>query len=317
MGLMVWPRVVRNMDRLRESRKGVSELPSILDGQEKKGIRSLDGTALFVDYLGEKDPTVFLAHGYTGNGTEFHYQKPYLAEKYRVVSMDFRGHGRSEVPESKDYHVERLAEDLKAVVDAFEPERFVVAGHSMGGITAFKFYELFANEYKDRLKGLAIIDSTGLDLAEGVSLRWRLFIQWNKNLLENDFSEALAARLSDSPLMYLCMRWLVYGKRPPASEIEFLQRMGCSTPIITLRGAARNLLEYHLEHCLPNVDVPVMLLVGSEDTLMANDRENNRTFSLLPDARLKVFKGAGHCAPQEQPDEFNQALGGFLAEVFA
>lgn len=71
------------------------------------------------------------------------------------------------------------------------------------------------------------------------------------------------------------------------------------------------------EYYLPSVAVPVMLLVGSEDSLMASDRENRRTYSLLPDARLKVFEGAGHMAPQEQPEEFNEALGGFLAECFA
>jgi pimeloyl-ACP methyl ester carboxylesterase len=245
------------------------------------------------------------------------YQKPYLAEKYRAVSFDFRGHGRSEVPESRDYHVERLAEDLKAVVDAFEPEQFVVAGHSMGGYAAFKFYEHFGKEYEGRLKGLAIIDSTGLDLATGMSLRWRLFGQLNKNQLENDLSKALAAKLSDSSLMYVCIRWLMFGERPLASELEWIQRMGCSTPIATTKGAGKDLNDYCFEYYLPNVDIPVMLLVGSEDSLMANDRENTRTYALLPDARLKVFEGTGHMSPQERPEEFNGALDGFLTEVFS
>jgi pimeloyl-ACP methyl ester carboxylesterase len=59
-----------------------------------------------------------------------------------------------------------------------------------------------------------------------------------------------------------------------------------------------------------------MLLVGSEDDLTKIDRKNRRTYSLLPDARLKVFEGAGHLALQEMPEEFNIALDGFLTEVF-
>jgi non-heme chloroperoxidase len=317
LGLIVLPGLVRHMDRRRESKEETGDRPSILDGEEKKGIHSLDGAALYVDYLGERDPTVFLVHGYNVNGQEFHYQKPYLAEKYRVVSLDLRGFGRSEVPESRDYHVERLNEDLKAVVDAFEPERYVVAGHSLGGLTAFKFYELFGKEYEGRLKGLAIIDSTGLDPDKGASLRWRLFAKNNKNLPVNSITEALVTKMSDSPLMYLYLRWFVFGKRPPASEVEYLQHIGCSTPLITMKEAAKGIIDCRLEYYLPNVDIPVMLLVGSEDTLMKNDRENRRTYSLLPDARLKVFEGAGHCAPQEQPKEFNEALDGFLTEVFA
>lgn len=315
-GVMSVPGLVRRMDRRRERAQGTADRPSIMDGKEREGVRSPDGTALYVDYLGERDPTLFLAHGYTCDGTEFRYQKPYLAGKYRVVSLDFRGHGRSELPGSGDYSIDRMAEDLKAVVDAFEPESFVIAGHSMGGLAAFKFYELFAGEYGDRLKGLAIIDSTGLDVATGWSLRWRLLLEFNRYLKENGFTEALFAKLSDSPLMYLYVRWLVFGKRPPASMVEMLQLMMCTTPITTLKGIVKDGLDYRFEYYLPNVDIPVVLLVGSEDSLMANDRRNERTYSLLPDARLEVFEGAGHMAPQEQPEELNRALDGFLTEVF-
>lgn len=238
-GLIGLPGLVRASDRRRETREGAGDRPSIMDGEEKQGVCSLDGTPLYVDYLGESDPTVFLVHGYTADGTEFRYQKPYLAEKYRVVSLDLRGHGRSEVPESRDFGMERLAEDLKVVVDAFEPERFVVAGHSMGGMATFKFYELFGKEYEGRLKGLAIIDSTGVD-ATGLSLRWGLFVRSNaKNLKENDLSRALMEKMRDSSFAYLVLRWLACGKRPPASAVEELQHMAFSTPVVTLKGAAQ------------------------------------------------------------------------------
>ncbi|MDY6794145.1 MAG: alpha/beta hydrolase [Actinomycetota bacterium] len=315
LGLISMPVLVRWMDRRREKGEGAVDRPSILDGKDKEGIRSLDGTALYVDYLGEKDPTVFLIHGYSENGQVFRYQKPYLAGKYRVVSLDLRGHGRSEVPESGNYHTERLAEDLKAVVDAFEPEKFVLVGHSMGGFTSFTFYERFGKDYEGRLKGLAIIDSTGVDIT-GASPRWRLFISLGKLLVDNTFSRAIAARMDKSSLTYFFLRWLAFGKRPPASEVEFLQQMSCSVPIAALRGAARGCDDYLFERHLPGVDIPVILLVGSEDSLMADDRRNQRTYSLLPDARLEVFEGAGHNALQERPEELNRALDGFLTEVF-
>ncbi|MFW6113989.1 MAG: alpha/beta fold hydrolase [Actinomycetota bacterium] len=316
MGLMSIPALVRSADRHRERKGGAADRPSILDGKEKEGVRSQDGTALHVDYLGDNDPTVFLVHGYSESGQIFRYQKPYLAGKYRVVSLDLRGHGRSEVPQSRDYDIERLAEDLKAAVDAFEPERFVIAGHSMGGFTSFVFYHRFGKDYEGRLKGLAVIDSTGVDLT-GASLRWRVFMNLGKQLVDNKFTRAAAAKMEYSSITYIFLRWLAFGKRPPAGEIEFLQRIAASTPIASLKGSAKGCDNYMFERHLPGVDIPVVLLVGSEDSLMADDRRNQRTYSILPDARLEVFEGAGHMAPVERPEEINRALDGFLTEVFA
>ena len=314
-GLLSLPSFIRALDRRRESREGAGDLPSIMDGDELKGVCSLDGTPLYADCLGESGHTVFFLHGFCASGQTFHYQKPFFSDRYRVVSLDLRGFGRSEIPESGDYRVERLVEDLKSVVDATNPGEFVVAGHSLGGLVAFKFYERFGSEYKGRLKGLAIIDSSGTD-ANDLSLRWKLLARASANMKPGRFAEALTAYAYKSSSTYLALKWLVFGKRPPASQVELMQRTIYSTAVESISGAARMVRRFRFEDCLPSVIVPVMLLVGSEDALMVEDRENRRTHALLPNSRLKVFEGAGHCSLMEQPEEFNEALGGFLAECF-
>ena len=312
-GLLTLPSIIRALDRRRESREGAGDLPSIMDGEEKKGVCSLDGTPLYVDYLGESDPTVFFAHGYQESGRVFHYQKPYFSDKYRVVSFDSRGFGRSGVPTDLDFSAQKAAADLKAVIDAFNPEEFVVAGHSMGGFTTFEFFKLFGHEYEGRLKGLAIIDSTGTDI-EDFSPRWKMMTKMMANTKPGRLSDAFDKYIADSALMYLYIRWLSFGKRPPASQVELLQQLANSSSFEASCEAPKG--TWRFEEHLPDVNVPVMLLVGSEDTLMADDRCNRRTHALLPDSRLKVFEGAGHCSMQEQPEEFNESLDGFLAECF-
>ena len=145
------PSAIRAIDRRREARQGVRDRPPVKGSVDKTGICSLDGTSLYVNYLGENDPTVFLVHGYTADNTEFRYHKPCLAGKYRVVSFDLRGHGRSEIPRSRDYGTERLAEDLRAVVDAFNPGSFVVAGHSLGGLAGGWWCGLVGGDDQGRL----------------------------------------------------------------------------------------------------------------------------------------------------------------------
>ena len=226
--------LVRPLDRRREAREA-RERPSIMEGTVMTGVRSRDGTPLYVDCMGDEDPTVFLAHGFTADAREFHYHRPFLAQKYRVVGLDLRGHGRSGSPESGDFRIERFAEDLKAVVDAVGSERFVLAGHSLGGFTVFKFYELFGEEYRGRLRGLAIIDSTGCDLNTGLrsdfTLKWKILLNWCKTLRDNGFFRMVAGKLSDNSVYYVFIRWVVAGRKPPASQLELLQQAACATPL--------------------------------------------------------------------------------------
>jgi pimeloyl-ACP methyl ester carboxylesterase len=311
-GLMI---LVRFSDRRDERREGKKDRPSMESGEKKEGVRSLDGTPLYVDYLGDSDPTIFFVHGILGSGKVFRYQKPYFAGDYRVVSLDLRGHGRSSLPESGDFSTDRMAEDVKAAVDAFNPQSFVVVGHSMGGFTTFKFFEKFGKEYEGRLRGLAILDSSGTDV-RGFSLRWKIDSIYLRLLWDNPLTELLKKPFSKSAFMYVHARWLSFGEKAPASEVEYMQEIASDTPIKTLKGAAKACMKHKSEHMLPSVNVPVLLLVGSEDTLQAKDRLNKRTYDLLPDARLKVIEGAGHNAMLEMPEEVNQALEEFFAECF-
>ncbi len=317
------PAGVRRLDHAR-SPAGGRGLPSLPVGTEVEGIRSLDGTPLYVDYCGEGDTTVFFVHGWTCKGAIFHYQKAHLYDRYRVVTLDLRGHGRSGMPAGGDFSTERLAEDLKAVVDHFAPSEFVVAGHSMGGFTAFKFHERFGTEYGARLKGMAIIDSTGTDLVEGmvfgrladlfypVPLGTALQVLGKENLLARRVVEAFGK----TSHAYMLVRWAAFGKKPPAEEVESQREMTFSTPVPSIALAAKACFDYHVEYHLPKVDLPVLLVVGSEDKL-TNVKVNRRTCSLLPRARLVVYDGAGHCSFLERTGEFNRELEGFLAHCFA
>jgi pimeloyl-ACP methyl ester carboxylesterase len=166
----------------------------------------------------------------------------------------------------------------------------------MGGFTTFKFYEKFGRDFEGRLKGLSILDSTGVDTT-GFSLRWKLGAVYLKCLLDSPITDLLAGPFSTSGYMYLHSRWIAFGKRAPASEVEFVQRMGARVPVKTMKGASRASLEHRFEYYLPNVEIPVMLIIGNEDSLMGTDRDNSRTHALLPDSRLKVVGGAGHRIP--------------------
>ncbi|MEW6553333.1 MAG: alpha/beta hydrolase [Actinomycetota bacterium] len=322
LGLLAVPTAIRRLDHARSGDGGEGSRCSA--GKEVLGgVVSRDGTRLYAEFCGEPGPTVFFAHGWTCRHDVFRHQMSFLCKDYRVISMDQRGHGKSGAPASGDHSIDRLAEDLKAVIDAAGPEEFVIVGHSMGGFTAFKFHQRFGDEYRGRLKGMVMIDSTGTDVLESIYMsgvvrrfyplplspflvlggRRNRLVEWGREVLR------------DSSAAYLICRWAAFGAKPPAEAVEMQREMSFSTPVPTTCLAAKACFDYHVEEHLPHVNVPVIMFVGTKDKL-TSAKANRRTCDLLPDARLVVYEGAGHSTHLERTDELNAEMGTFIATCF-
>jgi pimeloyl-ACP methyl ester carboxylesterase len=311
--------VIRRMDRRRG--KG-GELPSE-GGSEDHWVESADGTRIHLEVRGDSDPTIFFVHGWMCDSTIFRHQLEHFAGDYRVVAVDLRGHGRSDIPENKDYRCERYAEDLNAAVELIQPESFVIAGHSMGGFTAFKFYERFAGDCADRLKGLMIIDSTGTRLVEGLVLGRAVDYIYpsplERVMTSLDRRSVIAQKVKEAvrntSAVYALVRWAAFGRKPAGSDVEFVREMLLDTHVTSSALAALSCCGFSCD-CLSEIDLPVLLLVGDRDKL-TNLEVNMKTARMLPDARMVVFPGAGHCTLLERRDEFNREVSTFLDEVIA
>lgn len=100
-------------------------------------------------------PGLLFLHGGAAHAHWFDRVAPSFADRFHVVSLDQRGHGESEWPLPPAYATEDFAADIAAVAGALGWERFVLAGHSMGGHNAIGF----AAWYAERLAALVVIDS--------------------------------------------------------------------------------------------------------------------------------------------------------------
>jgi pimeloyl-ACP methyl ester carboxylesterase len=111
-----------------------------------------DGLEIAVEAFGEGPPIVF-AHGLTGNRHASRDQLAPLADRYRIVIYDQRGHCDSTpVIQSALYDVHRMAEDMTAVMDALGIARAVVGGDSMGAATTMTF----ALKHPERVESLLL-----------------------------------------------------------------------------------------------------------------------------------------------------------------
>src|SRR4051812_31786601 len=97
-------------------------------------------------------PVVFLIHGLVAS-TQLNWFPafPVLADHYRVVATDLRGHGRG-FPVGSRFRLSDCADDVAAVADALGLERFIPVGYSLGGPVA----QLTWHRHRDRVEGLVL-----------------------------------------------------------------------------------------------------------------------------------------------------------------
>lgn len=147
---------------------------------------------------GEGPPLVFV-HGAWVDRRMWEPQVAALAGEYRVITYDLRGHGRTGPSAERNYTVELLAADLRALIDALDLERPVVCGLSLGGMVA----QLYAVRY-DELSGLVLADTaastrlTRWDRLQGLLFpKWS--IAWTVRLLGPERYVDWAFRLARTP----------------------------------------------------------------------------------------------------------------------
>lgn len=111
---------------------------------------------LYYQEKGEGEPLLLL-HGNGEDGTYFVNQTAYFSDRYRVITVDTRGHGKSPrgtVP----FTMEQFAMDLYKLMDKLEIQKAIILGFSDGANIAMKF----ALKYPDRVKAL-ILNGGNLD----------------------------------------------------------------------------------------------------------------------------------------------------------
>jgi pimeloyl-ACP methyl ester carboxylesterase len=246
-----------------------------------------DGVAIHYEVSGE-GPALLLTHGYSATGAMWAGQVGPFSKRYRLITWDMRGHGRSDYPEDPAaYSEEATVADMVALLDLVGAEKAIVGGLSLGGYMSLAFHLA----HPERVRALLIID-TGPGYRNDEAREG-----WNRNALrtaERYETEGLARLASGSPEMRASRHRDAKG----------------------LALAARGMLaqrDARVITSLPVIAVPSLVVVGADDTpfLAASDYMAGK----IPGARKTVIADAGHAANIDQPKAFNAAVLDFLAEA--
>jgi pimeloyl-ACP methyl ester carboxylesterase len=287
-------------------------------------IRSFDGSQLAVNIVGpEGAPTMVMLHGFSADLTLWHYQWKHFSESYRCVLLDQRGHGRSSPATQGDYSLEAMAKDLKVVLDTIAPDGPVVLmGHSMGGMVIMSFAELFPEEFGSRVAAVALANTAAAELVKAAAAG--LGAQLGKVVTSAFLRVArdprrvyrIRARAVSGrgDLAFAAARVTNFGPMVSPSLVEYVAKVAARAPVEVWSDLLGSLVEMDLSHALAHITVPALVIVGDVDRLTppASALAIKR---MLPDGRMAVFKGSGHCTMLERHAEFNRIVDGFLAEA--
>jgi len=227
--------------------------------------------------------TIVLLHGFTQTGAAWDPTIAALGERYRALAPDLRGHGAA--GDARPVSFDAVHADVLALA----PERFALAGYSMGGRIALAL----ALAALERVSRLTLIGASP-GLADPAERRAR-----------RAADEALADRIEGEGIEAFATEWgalPLWAGRPPAvaAAADAMRRAQSPAGLATaLRGLGTGVME-PLWDRLPSLDMPVTLIVGEHDTKFRAIAE--RMAAELPNAALHVVPGAGHAAQLEAPD---------------
>lgn len=250
-------------------------------------------------------PVIFL-HAFPLNRQMWAGELPvFLAEqRYRVIALDWRGFGDSEIASSVIKPVistmTMFADDVAGLMDRLGIRQAVLCGLSMGGYAAFAF----AQKYPERLRGLILADTRpGADTPEAKANREHVAL-----LAERQGTGAVADLLLPRLLADYTRQHHPEVERRVRQLIESAAPQGLAA---ASRGMA---VRADSSELLAKIACPTLVLVGEEDALTPPSVAREYA-ARIPGAHMAQIRYAGHLANLEQPDAFIQEVRQFLASL--
>jgi non-heme chloroperoxidase len=275
-------------------------MPYVTVGKENSG-----SIEIYYEDHGTGAPVV-LIHGYPLSGASWEKQVPVLLEAgHRVITYDRRGFGKSSQP-TIGYDYDTFAADLKALVDKLDLHGAVLAGFSMGTGEVTRYLGTYGS---DRVAKAALFgpippfflqtEDNPKGLPQSVFDGFMDMIKkdryaWFKFFFDNFYNvdKLRGTRISDE-----------------AWNASFQVAAG-SSAYATLACVPTWMTDFRAD--LPKIDVPLLVVQGTEDRILPIDATGRRLPDLVKDIRFIEVEGGPHNIGWTHPDEVNSALMDFL-----
>ena len=257
---------------------------------------------------GDGGHPLLLVHGWTGAKEDFaDWMEPLAELGHHVVAPDHRGHGDSAKPASEDeYSLAIMATDMVGITEALGWDRFVLLGHSMGGMVA----QTLALGSPELLVGLILMDTHHgpIEVEPAVV---DAGVQAVRALGIDAIADMMASATEPGPLDTEAYR-RVCAERPGHFETGITKTRRSSAEMFAAMLVEMSQTPSRLS-ALAGLDVPTLVMVGDQDVPFIAASE--AMADTIPGARYALLPDAGHSPQFEAPDAWWEAMSSFLVEV--
>jgi 3-oxoadipate enol-lactonase len=238
-------------------------------------------------------PTLLLLHAAMGSARRYFAWVPHLSRHYRVVRLDLRGHGRSQVPPAdQPLSLDRLAIDVAELLDHFGLEAAHVVGNSAGGYLG----QQLAMTRPERVRSLSLFGSTpGLKNSQAPSWIPQIQAKGLRAFLAETIRDRLAADANPG-----LVEWFLdeAAKNDPSYIGKFVLLMA----------------SYDWSGEVERIACPTLVVIPGNETV--GSIANYDPFRKLKDVEIKVYDGLPHNICDAVPDRCAADLRDFLRRRF-
>lgn len=260
------------------------------------GFLDSGGVKLHYVTLGE-GPLVVLLHGFPDFWYSWRDQMPVLARHFQVVALDLRGYNLSDKPAGVEhYTIDKLTDDVLAVVKHFKRDKAVVVGHDWGGAVAWSFAMKYP-QHLDRLVVLNLPHPRGLHRELVNNPEQQKNSQYARNFQNPEAYKLLNAALLAS--------WV---KEPEARKLYIAAYQRSSFQAMLHYYQANYPREPYPEVDYPRVKAPVLMIHGLKDQYLLPGALNDTWKWLDGEFTLVTIPEAGHFVHRDATESVNRHL---------
>lgn len=250
-------------------------------------------------------PLVVMIHGFPDYWYTWRKQIPTLSKRFKVVAIDQRGYNRSDQPEGiKNYKIEKLVGDVRAVVEHFKRDKAIIVGHDWGGMVAWSF-AMAHPEMTERLVVLNLPHPNGLrrELANNPKQR-------ANSAYARDFQKPDAAtKLTAEGLTF----W-VKDKEARKQYVEAFRRSSFEGMLNYYKANYPREPYTEPTESLPKVKCSVLVMHGLKDSALLASGLNDNWEWVEKDLTIVTLPNADHFVQQDAAEQVTTTIDRWLTD---
>jgi non-heme chloroperoxidase len=262
------------------------------------------GCRLHVEETGHREgrPILFI-HAFSQSRLSWDRQvHSDLANEFRLVTFDLRGHGASDKPRDAYGDSQLWADDVRAIITSLDLDRPILSGWSYGGLVICDYVRSYGEERVGGINLVAAISKVGTERA--LAVLTPEFLALVPGVLSDDATESASA-------LETMVRMVCYDDLAPADLYGMLGFNVVVPPHVRQALFARTVEN---DDVLSRLRVPALITHGEEDRFVLPEAARQHA-ATIPDARLSLFPRVSHAPQWEDAARFNRELRAFAAAL--